>query len=838
MLVTYEASQRSVDSRRARIDGGLTWRIGLKTPGRSKLAVMFTDVVGFTSRMERDETDAMQILSRIEKILQPRLDRNKGSLIKVMGDGTLSVFPNPPLAVRCAREFQSSLKDADFRVRVGIHWGDVLHDRGDIFGDTVNIASRLEKIAVPGGICISREMLNNYVAVGKPRVQCLGLHKLKGLGRLIELFAVSGSRAVKFPEDSLSGNTGVNMSTNMDETPSVAVTLLENLGHENDAFYAYGISSDLVSDLTRAGLITVAPLTEVMTIQGADGFIRELEERFETRYLVKGSLWKEGSVFRLSVELQDIRENRLVWTDNWQDDWYELPSIKGKLADSLLKALGIEPSVFPGIIGNISERTNAYELYLRGKHIYHRRSSAEDLRVSRKALEQAVELDPELVQARVFLGGTYRDAGDFQKGRQILEDALAISRRTGDPVGQLQALNGIGITLWKQSHLKDAGDAFRKVLSLAGAIDDRDGESRALNNLGLVEWNQGRLKKALAYFNDSLKISRRLAAGLLQARTLCNIGLVHASEGDDIKALDFYQRSLDLPVTSGNLNTQIHILINMGSAYFRSGSIEKALSIALRCLRICRELDDRPGQCKTLNNLGNIMLYLGCFAVAGEYFEEAMVIAESQNDRFISGIIHSGMGLMKVEKGEIAEGVEHFLKSIEICRTMDDVEGEGELLFQLGEAYMYQGRMEEAASLLRSSLEKLEAIGSTNKSSLIKGLLASSILMGESSSGAEEEVISLLQSAEDELGSQHRRDAVDIIQVLAKTYRTLLDRRGEDIHGGSRFALKYRTLAEMAYRSLVSSADRIEDSSYRECYLNRVDRHRNIASAFTELQDN
>jgi len=165
----------------------------LPVPMRSKLAVMFTDVVGFTSIMEHNEKDAMEILGRIESILRRRLRTNSGSLVKVMGDGTLSIFPSPPQAVACARELQDMLADDDFRLRVGIHWGDVLHDRGDVFGDTVNVASRLEKAAAPGGICISGEMLHNFSGSSMPEVMCLGLHKLKGLGRLIELYTVRTS---------------------------------------------------------------------------------------------------------------------------------------------------------------------------------------------------------------------------------------------------------------------------------------------------------------------------------------------------------------------------------------------------------------------------------------------------------------------------------------------------------------------------------------------------------------------------------------------------------------------------------------------------------------------
>ncbi len=816
--------------------GGMGLR--LIKPERKKFAVMFTDIVGFSSRMERDETDAMSILLKTKDILSEQLNKYVGSLVKVMGDGTLSVFSSPVSAVRCARSVQDILRRADFQLRIGIHWGDVLLLGNDIFGDTVNIASRLEEIAAPGGICVSKELLNDYGSGRRPSAEALGLHRLKGLGRLIEIYVITGIGKRTHPVLASGKIDGVSKPEKKDKIPSVAVTILENLGSDSDAFYSYGISSDLVSDLSRAGNIAVAPLSDVLRIQEAGGSINELTGRLGVRYIVKGSLWKQESVFRLNIELLDTEEKRLIWADNWQDDWYELASIKGKLADGLLKALGIEPGMFPGVTQNMTDRTGAYELYLRGRYIYRKRSSSEELDLARQALEKSIILDPELVQARNLLGGTYRDAGEFDRGMSIMEESLAIAKRTGDKIGQLTALNGIGIALWKLSQLKKAQKAFRQVLSIARTIYDRDGEARALNNLGLVKWNQGNFEEALHSFEDSLAISVELAACLQKSSTLCNIGLVHASQGDDEAALDYYRRSLDLQISSGNLDAQAHVLINMGSAYFRSGAIEKAVSIAERSLQICLELGDRPGQCKVLNNIGNIMLHLGLTEKAESRYREAIGIAEDQGDQFMQGIILSGMGLLQMELDCPAKALVFYGRSLEICRVMEDAEGESELLLQLGEAYLNLNRLSEAGEHLRRSLSILENIGAMKIEPQVRGLLAQAILREDCSPEAEAEALELLKRAEDELQTQSIKERMDILWILAQAYRLLAtSATRESLNSASRnqWSDQHRRLTERAYRDLMQAADRIQDHSNRESYLNRIFSHGEIIRTFEEF---
>ncbi len=163
------------------------------TEDRQLSAIMFTDIVGYTSLMGKDEAKALQVLEQMRQIMKPLLARFKGEMFKEMGDGTLSRFHSAVDAVECAIGIQREiLTKADFHIRIGIHVGDVVFKGGDIFGDGVNVASRIEPLAEPGGICISRSVYENIR--NQPGVQtvCLGEKELKNVVSPVKVYALTG----------------------------------------------------------------------------------------------------------------------------------------------------------------------------------------------------------------------------------------------------------------------------------------------------------------------------------------------------------------------------------------------------------------------------------------------------------------------------------------------------------------------------------------------------------------------------------------------------------------------------------------------------------------------
>ncbi len=334
---------------------------------RKLAAIMFTDIAGYTKQMSKDQDVAFSLLDTKQKALRPLVKKHNGTLVKEMGDGTLSHFSSSVDATNCSIELQKSLKkNTNINVRVGVHQGEVLFKDKDVYGDVVNIASRLETMSPAGGVLVSKNVYDELSNRKGYDGVSLGLQSLKGIGRLIEVFGLKGDMLnVPSPKDYADSK----IETHSDkEVPSIAIIPFDNKGADEDVFYAYGISVDLISDVTSAGLIRVASKKQID--EAGELPQDELAKKLDVRYMANGELWRIGDMFQLSVELYDTKDKKVVWSDRWQEKWDNLSTIKGSLSDGLLKALDTKPKVEQKV-----ETTNpeAYEFYLKAKHKYEKR---------------------------------------------------------------------------------------------------------------------------------------------------------------------------------------------------------------------------------------------------------------------------------------------------------------------------------------------------------------------------------------------------------------------------------------------------------------------------------
>ena len=376
---------------------------------RKLAAIMFTDIAGYTESMSKSESKSLDTLEKKRSILKPLLKEYKGTFVKEIGDGTLSYFESAVNAATCAVKLQeTTYDDKNMNIRVGIHIGDIVFKDGDVFGGGVNVASRLESIAPAGGVCVSKSVYDELSNQDDFDGIELGLQSLKGVGRLVEVFGLKGDK-LKEPKPEEYKENIVDKHCD-DEVPSIAIIPFENKGADEDVFYTYGISVDLISDVSSAGLIRVASKKQIE--DAGDIPQDELAKKLDVRYMANGELWRMGDMFQLSVELYDTKDKKVVWSDRWQEKWDNLPMIKGSLSDGLLKALDTKPKVEQKV-----ETTNpeAYEFYLKAKHKYNKRENTDDTEIARGLLNKAIELDNNLLLAKTLLGTTYREMGDYDE---------------------------------------------------------------------------------------------------------------------------------------------------------------------------------------------------------------------------------------------------------------------------------------------------------------------------------------------------------------------------------------------------------------------------------------
>jgi len=353
---------------------------------------MFTDVVGYTMMTQADESGTLERLKQHRELIRPILALHHGVEIKTMGDAFLVEFPSALEAVRCSVDIQQAIHDRNaslsegrrFLIRVGVHVGDVVHEKDDILGDAVNVSSRIEPLAEPGGVCISQQVydhVRNKLAVP---LQKLDAKTLKNVKLPIDVY-----RLVMPWESEVEEHADL-------DAKRVAVLPLRNLSPDpNDEYFADGMTEELITAVSSVTELAVIARTSVMQYKGSPKRIAEIARELNTGTLIEGSVRKAGNKVRITVQLIDGSNEAHIWAQNYDkplDDIFAIQSeVAAKVADTL--KLRLVESKKERLERGPTRNTEAYTLYLRGIFYWNKRTT-EGLRRALEFYEQSVKLDP------------------------------------------------------------------------------------------------------------------------------------------------------------------------------------------------------------------------------------------------------------------------------------------------------------------------------------------------------------------------------------------------------------------------------------------------------------
>ena len=524
------------------------------TTERKLAAIMFTDIAGYTAQMSKDEAKAMELLKEKESILKPLLEEYKGTFVKSIGDGTLTYFESAINAASCAVRLQELTYDQEgLNIRAGIHIGDIVFKDDDVFGDGVNISARLESMAPVGGVCVSKNVYDELMNQKGFEGVDLGLQSLKGVGRLIEVYGLKGSK-LKEPNPSDYQENKVTVHKD-EEVPSITIIPFDNKGADEDVFYAYGISSDLIADVTSAGLIRVAGMKEVEELN--DMPFKDKAKTLNTRYVSTGSLWKMGNQFQLSIELHDTKESTLIWSDRWQEKWENLTIIKEKLSSSLLEALNTKSKLQSSIANN---NTEAYEYYLKAKFkLENGGLTKENLSLSRSLAEKAIELDSSFMEPRMLLMSTYAQVGEFKIVLEMTDEIIESAEKSNThkylayayvmkAMQSFYKMLGLG-----SKEKKDVNDELleeimlnaNKSLEICKEVNDMKGQIASRNIMAISLQSAERYQESLIMLKEIHDIYKKIDDKIEIIKNYNLISMIYNTMGDYSNAIKFLDRELE-----------------------------------------------------------------------------------------------------------------------------------------------------------------------------------------------------------------------------------------------------------------------------------------------------
>ena len=668
---------------------------------RKLAAIMFTDIVGYTAQMSKDEAVAISLLNKKESILKPLIKEHNGTYVKSTGDGSLSHFNSAVDAAMCAKRLQESIyDDKDLNVRVGVHLGDTIFEKGDVRGEGVNIASRLESMAVEGGVFVSKEVhdqLSNQIEFDDVS---LGLQSMKGVGRLIEVFGLKGEKLTQPNPKEYKENRIDKHSDN--EVPSIAIIPFENKGDKKDDFYAYGISADLISNCSGGGLIRVAGLKDIEKIDYANLRYKELSKKLLVRYIAQGMLWKRENMFQLSIELYDSKDRKVVWSDRWQEKWKNLPTIECSLADGLLKALDTKPNTIKKIETSIPQ---AYEYYLRGKHAFTNRKNIDDNKVARKLLEKAIQLDDNFLIAKDFIGYTYHVIGQYDDALKIYESALQQSEKLDYNDSKALLLCSIGGVHFRRGYFDLAMQYYNKGLDIRKASDDKNKMASIMMNIGNVYSAKNDYDKALECYNYSLEIQKKLDDKRSIKSNYGNLGILSCKQKKYDSGIDYLNQALSIAEELDHRTGIANILTSLGQAHSDISKYNKSLNYLLRALKLHEELGNKGGLIFTNRSIGKVYLKQYDLDKALNYYNIAINFAEELSIQISKASIYHDIADINMIISNYDEAIKNYMLAYNAYEELNDKHQMSGIWYRIGNIYNLKGAYQKAINVLKKGLQ-------------------------------------------------------------------------------------------------------------------------------------
>jgi adenylate cyclase len=350
---------------------------------RQLAAIMFTDIVGYTSLMGDDEEKAFNLLRLNREMQKPLVEKYKGRWIKELGDGVLASFATVTDAVVCAGSILQSCKAiADLNLRIGIHLGEVIFENNDIFGDGVNIASRIITQATPGGICISESVYNNVANKKGIKTTFLREEILKHVKDPVRIYEVSIDLAAiaEINIETEQPDKPVTIFETIGKTPEKSVAVLPFVNMSNDPeqeYFSDGVTEEILNSLAHIKDLRVAARTSSFYFKGKNFDLRKIGHKLNVKTVLEGSVRKQGNKLRITAQLINVEDGFHLWSERYDREIDDIFAIQDDIALAItekLKIILLEEEK-EKIYQKPTENKEAYDLYLKGRFYFNKRGT-------------------------------------------------------------------------------------------------------------------------------------------------------------------------------------------------------------------------------------------------------------------------------------------------------------------------------------------------------------------------------------------------------------------------------------------------------------------------------
>ncbi|HKS31414.1 MAG TPA: tetratricopeptide repeat protein [Chthoniobacterales bacterium] len=627
------------------------------TEQRKLAAIMFTDMVGYSALSQRDDRLALELLEEHRQLLRDIFPRFNGTEIKTIGDAFLVEFNSALEAAQCAIEIQRTLAKRNHDVtaerrielKIGIHIGDVIHRSGDVYGDGVNIASRIEPLAGAGGICVSMDVERQIRNALEARFEKLARTELKNISVAMDLFRIvlpwesnpglNPKRRETRKQRSMPvgwlvaaallivaalivvgvlfmigrerQSQGQITQSGRPEDPSlpiseksIAVLPFENLSHDpGNIYFSDGIQEEILTRLAKIAELKVISRTSTQRFKSSPGDLRQIAQQLGVTNILEGSVQKEGDRVRVNVQLINGATDAHLWADTFDRKLTDIFAVESEIAKTVAETLRakLTGSERAAVAKVPTANSEAYELYLKGRFFWNKRTSA-DLRKAIEYFNQAIAKDPNYARAYVGLADSYTLLPSFgaaaprdsiPQAKAAVKKALELDDTLGEAYAtsaQIRAEHDLefeqGITeferaielspnyatahQWFASGPLEALARFDRAIAEGKRAVELDPLSLIVNvDLGYVYLNARRYDEAIAQYRKTIEIDSQFY-------------MAHYYLGEALQLKGQLTEAIAAYRTAVELNDDPIALALLGQAHARAGQMEEAQKILAR----------------------------------------------------------------------------------------------------------------------------------------------------------------------------------------------------------------------------------------------------------------
>ncbi len=604
---------------------------------RQLAAILFADITGYTATMQENEQLARLKRKRFKDALTDSVETFGGKILQNYGDGSLIIFNSARQAVSCGIQIQTQLQEVPrVDIRIGIHIGDVSVEEESIYGDGVNIASRIESVATPGSILVSGKVYEEIKNQDDIRTLELGFFEFKNVKEAVRVFAIANEGIIVPPREALRGKTKLPVNR-------VAVLPFVNMSADPDnEYFSDGITEELLNTLTKIENVQVTSRTSVFAFKGKNIDVRDIGIQLNVDKILEGSVRKSGNRLRITAQLINAADGYHIWSENYDRNLTDIFEIQDEISNIIANRLRENLST-----GHHSEspskisvkNVEAYTLYLKGLHAWNKLTPA-DTRDAIAHFESAIALEPTYAQAHAMIASAYSYLGS--SGQMLPEKAFGLVHKHADIALQLDTTIAEGHIAKAAAYLlyewkwEKAHDALQKSIQLNPTA------TTAYQLLAYYYVIVGKKEKAIPVMEQAIKLdplspfithhlgsiyvfNERFDDAIHQADKLLakdptmrisieqkawSIGM----KGDWAKALPLFLEMHRLT------NHPLKGLMGLGYAYGKLGEREKALECIQKVEQRQRE---EPGVVLD-NDLVGIWYALGNFDKTFYYIEESL----------------------------------------------------------------------------------------------------------------------------------------------------------------------------------------------------------------------